>query len=159
MTRKQATAKALETTGLTNEASRDYSLPNVAPDTERPAAPPPEPPAPKLKKLTALGLDLSKPIDLTLVRTAELTLDHQNAAKAIVVGRSIANNANTDGVCVRLQYFGAFQCVLATIRKQSRTGDKVSSSDRFLIIQGDLECEVMTDLEKVKHGIDKMEAQ
>ena len=111
------------------------------------------------RKASLPGLDLSKPIDLTLVRTAELTLDHQNAAKAIVVGRSIANNANTDGVCVRLQYYASSGVVVATIRKQSRAGDKVSSSDRFLIIQGDLECEVMTDLEKVKHGIDKMEAQ
>lgn len=125
----------------------------TAPASNAPSVPPPEPPAPKPKEPNALrGLDLSKPIDLTIVRTAELTLNHQSAAKAIVVGGYIANNAGTDGVCVRLQYFAASQCVVATVRKTGRVGDQIKSTDRHLIIQGDLECEVMNEAEMEKFG-------
>ena len=86
------------------------------------------------------------------MRTAELTLNHQSAAKAIVVGGYIANNAGTDGVCVRLQWYRE-GFVLATVRKTGRVGDQIKSTDRHIIIQGDLECEVMTEAEKVKFKI------
>lgn len=97
--------------------------------------------------VAATGPDPTQPIDLKMVRTADLTLDHQNGAKALVVGNYTANNGGIDGTVHRIVRYpnGA---IVATVRKRKRIGEEVKQSDAYLIVQGTLECEVMSEAER-----------
>lgn len=84
-----------------------------------------------------------------MVRTADLTLDHQNGAKALVVGNYTANNGGIDGTVHRIVRHPN-GTIIATVRKRKRIGEEVTSKDAYLIVQGTLECEVMSEAERAE---------
>jgi hypothetical protein len=132
LTTAQPTPNGAKRTRAPQLAKSEHETPQPSPL----AAEKPEPP-------TSSSPDPSKPIDLKMVRAATLVLDQQDAAKALVVGRYMANGGGVDGVVTRLQRYPD-GLVVATVSKRARIGETVTSADRYLLIQGDLECEVLT---------------
>jgi hypothetical protein len=81
-----------------------------------------------------------------MVRAATLTLDQQDAAKALVVGRAMANGGGVDGVVTALTRYPC-GAVIATVTKRRplRAGVEPDPGEsKYILIQGDLECEVLT---------------
>ncbi len=108
----------------------------------KPGAPPP--------LVVAPPPDPSKPIDLKMVRAATLVLDQNDAGKALVIGRAMANGAHVDGEVVRLQLFPN-GTVLVTVRKRHRKpGGDITSDDKHIVVRGDFEAEVMGAAECVE---------
>lgn len=77
-----------------------------------------------------------------MVRAATLVLDQNDAAKALVVGRYMANGGSIDGVVTKLTRYQD-GTVIATVKPRA-------GADRYIVVQGDLEAEVMSDEERQK---------
>jgi hypothetical protein len=101
-------------------------------------AAPPEPEA----VLKPAAPDPTGPLDVTMVRAAELMLNQQDGGKSLAVGKYMANGGGIDGTVSRMVLYpnGA---VLVTVTKRKRIGDVVASDDRYIVLRGDLECEVV----------------
>jgi hypothetical protein len=78
-----------------------------------------------------------------MVRTASLVLDQNDGAKALVVGRSMANGGGVDGTVTRIQLYPS-GAVLVTVTKRRRNGEEVTSTDKYIVLRGDFEVEVLT---------------
>lgn len=86
--------------------------------------------------------DLTKRVPLKMVRSAVLILNQQDAGKTLAVGKYMANGGGIDGVVTNLDWYPGC-CVIATVRKGAKVNDAAAGSDKYVLIQGDLDCEVL----------------
>lgn len=103
----------------------------------------------KEETTVAAAPDPNAPIDLKMVRSANLILDQNDGGRSLVVGKGMANGGNVDGAVTRMRLFPN-GTILVEVTKANRFGSVINKQIKSIVLRGDLEAEVMFEDERAE---------